>query len=396
MNKSLIVILGAVMLDAIGIGLIFPILPSLLRELAGALDVPLLFGATLAVYALMQFLFAPVLGVLSDKYGRRPVLLVSMAGAAIDYLVMAFTPYLSVLILGRVVAGITSANLAVATAYVTDISNEQERAGRFGLIHALFGVGFIIGPVLGGVLGEFWVRAPFLAAALLNGLNLLLAVFLLPESRQPNGGEWNLKTLNPFAPLKWAFSFSAILPFLAIYFVLNFVGQVYGTNWVLFTEDRFHWNTWAVGLSLAGFGVFHAGAQAFLVSPVARVFGARTTVAIGMVVESIALVVLAFAVSPWVVFALLPAFALAGVGMPALQSLISGKVDADRQGQLQGVQSSLTSLTAVFGPLIFSSVYFLSRESWNGAVWVLASGIYLICVGAMMLTRRQPEHEKKA
>lgn len=389
MNKAFAVILATVMLDAIGIGLIFPILPSLLRDLTGSSDVPLLYGGILAIYAFMQFAFSPILGVLSDKYGRRPVLLASTAGAVLDYLVMAFTPHLWVLVLGRAVAGITSANLAVATAYVTDISNSEERPGRFGYIHALFGIGFIVGPILGGVLGEYWVRAPFVAAAVLNALNLAMAYFFLPESRKPSGGAWDYKTLNPLRPLKWAFSFKAILPLVAIFFVINFVGQVYATDWVLFTEDRFKWDTWMVGLSLAGFGLFHAGAQAILVGPASKLFGAKKTVAIGICVEALALICLALAMQPWMVFALLPVFAVAGIGMPALQSVITSEVDEDKQGQLQGVLSSLTSLSAVFGPLIFSWVYFVSRESWNGSVWIFAAVLYMLCAGVVGMWMRR-------
>src|ERR1044071_6461905 len=171
MNKALVVILAAVTLDAVGIGLIFPILPALLRDVAHTAEVAPLFGLMLALYSAMQFLFSPVLGVLSDRYGRRPVLLVSLAGAAIDYLIMAFAPELWMLVLGRAIAGVTSANMAVATAYITDITTEDERAKRFGYFHAMFGIGFIIGPVIGGILGDIWVRAPFLVAAGLNAVN---------------------------------------------------------------------------------------------------------------------------------------------------------------------------------------------------------------------------------
>ena len=171
MNRPLVVILAAVTLDAVGIGLIFPILPRAARCRPSQRRRALL-GIMLALYSACQFLFSPILGVLSDRFGRRPVLLVSLAGAAIDYLIMAFAPELWMLVLGRAISGITSANMAVATAYITDISSEEERAKRFGLFHAMFGIGFIIGPVLGGVLGDYWVRAPFIAAALLNGTQL--------------------------------------------------------------------------------------------------------------------------------------------------------------------------------------------------------------------------------
>ncbi|HHB83638.1 MAG TPA: MFS transporter, partial [Devosia sp.] len=171
MNKALVIVLLSVTLDAIGIGLIFPILPSLLRELTGTVEVSVLYGGILAGYALMLFLFAPILGMLSDRFGRRPILLVAMGGAAIDYLIMAFAPNVEILIVGRLIAGMTAASMAVATAYITDITEENQRAKRFGYLGACFGIGFIVGPVLGGVLGELWLRAPFLAAAGLNLVN---------------------------------------------------------------------------------------------------------------------------------------------------------------------------------------------------------------------------------
>src|SRR6218665_1434329 len=263
LNKALVVILAAVTLDAVGIGLIFPILPALLRDVGHMTEVATLLGIMLALYSACQFLFSPVLGVLSDRFGRRPVLLVSLAGAAIDYLVMAFAPELWMLLVGRAIAGITSANMAVATAYITDISTEEERARRFGLFHAMFGIGFIIGPVLGGVLGDVWVRAPFIAAALLNGVNFALALFVLPESRKGTpGARFTWDTLNPFKPLKWALTFSALIPLMAIFVIMNFVGTMYGTIWALFGEDAFKFDGLMIGLSLGAYGIFHAGAQA--------------------------------------------------------------------------------------------------------------------------------------
>ncbi|MDE2394259.1 MAG: MFS transporter, partial [Burkholderiales bacterium] len=251
MNKALVVILLAVMLDSVGIGLVFPILPALLRDVEHSGDVTAALGAVLALYAACQFLFAPALGALSDRWGRRPVLLLSLAGAAVDYLAMAFAPQLWMLVLGRAIAGLTSANMAVATAYITDISTPQERARRFGLFHAMFGIGFVIGPVLGGALGDVWVRAPFIAAAAFNGLNFALALFVLPESRPGRrASRFELATLNPFASLGWAFGISALLPLIAIYVVMNFVGAMYGTVWALYGEDRFGWNGLTIGLSL--------------------------------------------------------------------------------------------------------------------------------------------------
>ncbi len=268
MNKALVVILAAVTLDAIGIGLIFPILPALLREVGHTDQIATLLGIMLALYSACQFLFAPVLGVLSDRFGRRPVLLVSLAGAAIDYVVMALAPELWMLVLGRAIAGVTSANMAVATAYITDISTEDERAKRFGLFHAMFGIGFIIGPIIGGLLGDVWVRAPFLVAAGLNAINFALALFVLPESRTgKKEARFTWETLNPFKPLAWALTFKALIPLIAIYVIMSFVGTVYGTSWAVYSEDVFEWSGLTIGLSLGAFGVFHALAQAFLTGP---------------------------------------------------------------------------------------------------------------------------------
>lgn len=389
MNKALIVILSAVTLDAIGIGLIFPILPRLLEDVAHTTEVSVLMGLLLALYAAMQFLFSPVLGVLSDRYGRRPVLLVSLAGAAIDYVVMAFAPELWLLVVGRAIAGITSANMAVATAYITDISAEDERARRFGYFHAMFGIGFIVGPVLGGILGDIWVRAPFLAAALLNGLNFALALFLLPESRSGQRGvKFSFDSLNPFRPLGWAFTFKALLPLMAIFVIMNFVGTMYGTVWALYGQDMFDWNGLTIGLSLGIFGLFHAGAQAFLTGPAAARLGERWALVLGMGFEVTALLIMGFATQGWILFALAPLFALGGIGMPALQSFTTRQVDSDNQGKLQGVLASLVSLASVFGPVFFSLVYFQLKPTWPGLVWIVGGALYLLALPLLLGIRR--------
>ena len=389
MNRALVVILAAVTLDAIGIGLIFPILPRLLEDVAHTHEVAALMGIMLALYSGMQFLFSPVLGVLSDRYGRRPVLLVSLAGAAIDYLVMAFAPELWMLVVGRAIAGITSANMAVATAYITDISAEDQRARRFGYFHAMFGIGFIIGPVIGGILGDIWVRAPFLVAAGLNALNFALALFVLPESRKGDASAtFDFAALNPFRPLGWALSFASLLPLMAIFVIMNFVGTMYGTVWALFGQDMFQWNGLMIGLSLGAFGLFHAGAQALLTGPAAARLGERWALVLGMACELTALVILGFAMQGWILFALAPLFALGGIGMPALQSLTTRQVDADNQGKLQGVLASLVSLSAVFGPLFFAYVYFMVQPTWPGLIWIVGGAVYLLALPLLLGIRR--------
>ncbi|HVY51545.1 MAG TPA: TCR/Tet family MFS transporter [Devosia sp.] len=392
MNRALFIILSTVTLDAIGTGLIFPILPKLLQSVTAVSDIAPYVGAMYSLFAVMQFLFMPVLGVLSDRFGRRPVLLIALAGASIDYTLLAFAPQLWMLFVGRAIAGLTAANMAIATAYITDITPEAQRAQRFGLFHAMFGVGFIVGPVLGGALGDYWVRAPFIAAAVLNSLNFVLALLALPESRPGRSdARLEIKALNPLIPLGWALRQPLLLPLIAMFFVLNFVGNMYGTVWALFGADAFQWNSLMVGLSLGGFGVLHAAVQAVLPGPVARRIGERNALLLGLVCESVGLLLTAAATQGWVVFAVLPLYALGGVGVPALQSLTTRQVDADRQGQLQGVLASIVSLASIFGPLFFAGVYFAIRDTWPGIIWSVGVAVYALALPLVFRIGRPPE-----
>ena len=389
MNKALIVILSTVSLDAIGAGLIFPILPDLLVEVTGSGDIGLLYGLILAVFAIMQFVFSPILGALSDRFGRRPVLLVSLAGALFDYLVMAFSPLGWVLVAGRALAGITSANMAVASAYITDISPAEQRAQRFGTVGAVMSLGFIIGPVIGGVLGAWWLRLPFLAAALFNGLNLLLALFVLPESRKASPGAFTFKELNPLAPLMWLWNFKSLLPLVTIFVVFGLVAAIPGTIWVLYGAERFGWDPVHTGLSLSVFGLSGALVQAFLVGPLSRRFGDVGTLMIGIAFDMLAYV-MAFANQSWMGYAVAPLFALGGVAMPALQSLVTSRVSDDQQGQLQGVLASLMSLAGVVGPVLTTAVFFSTKNIWIGTVWLVGVALYLLA-SPLLATAKSPK-----
>nr|WP_312363240.1 TCR/Tet family MFS transporter [Ensifer sp.] len=391
MTRPLIVIFLAIVLDAVGIGLIFPILPALLRQVAHTDNVAPYIGAMTALYAAMQFVFAPVLGALSDRLGRRPVLLISLAGAAVNYLLLAFAPNLVLLFVGRAIAGLTSANISVAMAYITDISPEEKRARRFGLFNAMFGIGFIIGPVIGGALGDTWLRLPFVAAAALNGLNLLLAFFMLPESRTPSREALDLSALNPLKPLRSVLAGRGLLPIVAIFFLFSATGEAYGTCWALWGSDTFQWNGLWIGLSLGTFGVCQTLAQAFLPGPAVRLFGARATILIGIAAVSAALVVMALARDSWMIFAIMPLFALGGIGVPALQVLATSKVDGGEQGQLQGVLASVVSLASIISPLAFSSLYFVVRAQWPGAIWLSVVAVYAIAVPLVFGLRLQPK-----
>ena len=388
MNKALIVILGTAALDAIGGGLIFPILPQLLKEVSPNGDISILYGVLLAVYAGMQFVFSPVLGALSDRYGRRPVMLISLAGAMLDYLLVALTPWGWVLVVGRTIAGLTSANMAVASAYIADITPEAQRAQRFGLVGAFMGVGFIIGPVLGGVLGAFWLRSPFLAAAVLNGLNFLVAMFILPETRARSNTPFDWKALNPLAPLVWLWSNKPLLPYMTVFVVFGLIAAVPGTIWVLYGADRFGWDPISIGTSLSIFGLCMAASQAGLTGWLSKRLGDMGTLMLGVAFDAVAYVLMGFATDGWMGFAITPLFALGGIAQPALQSLLSSQVGPDKQGELAGVSTSLQSLAGIAGPVICTTVYFSTRDVWLGTVWMVGAVLYALAAPLLVAVRR--------
>lgn len=385
------VILAIVTLDAIGISLVMPIVPGLLREVGHTGELGWRFGAFLSLYALMQFLCAPVLGALSDRFGRRPVLLVSVAGAAIDALFMAFAPSLWLLFVGRAIAGITGASTAVASAAIADLTPEHQRARWFGRMGACFGLGFIAGPAIGGVLGDHGVRLPFVAAAVLNGITFLVGLLVLRESRPPAlaAKPFDRGVLHPLAPLRWAAGVPALLPILGVFGVLVMVGEVAGTTWVLYGEDRFAWNATTVGLSLACFGLLHALVQGFVAGPVVERWGERAAIAIGTLADCTAYALIAFATQGWMALALLPLLCMGGIGQPALQATLSRRVGEAEQGRLQGALASLSSLASVVGPLVISSVYFAFRARFPGIVWLAGAVLYLLCL-PVMLRRSSP------
>lgn len=369
-TPSLFAIYLCVALDAMGIGLVFPILPALVQEVTHAAQVAPVIGVMAALYAAMQLVCAPVLGALSDRLGRRPVLLLSLAGACASYLLLACAHSLPLLLAGRAIAGLTGASLSVATAWLTDVTPEDQRAQRFGLLNAMFGAGFIAGPVLGGLLGEQGVRLPFIAAALLHGTNFVLAFTLLPESRRGGGPGPGRVVLNPLRPLAAVFSQRRLAPVVLTFFMLAASGEAYGVCWALWGADTFHWNGTWVGLSLGAFGLCQALVQVFAPGPASRWLGERGSVLAGIACACAALVAMAFIRQGWMVFAVVPLFALGSIGTPALQALASRQVDAGLQGQFQGVLASAISLASIIAPLGFSAFYYAVRADWPGAIWL--------------------------
>lgn len=292
-------------------------------------------------------------------------------------------PVLWVLYVGRIVAGITGATGAVAGACIADAASAGQRARRFGLLSACFGLGMILGPALGGLAGLAGARMPFVAAALANGVALLTALAWLPESRRGARAPWSWRALDPVRGLRQALGGRNLAGLLWVFLVMQMAGQVPGSLWVLYGQDRFHWDAATVGLSLAGFGALHALAQATLPGPLSARLGERGALAVGMAADAAGYVLLAFATQGWMAAPLLLLLASGGVGAPALQALLAARAGPGSQGQLQGAMNSLASIAAISGPLVFTALYAASAGGWTGWPWVAGAATYLLCVPAL-------------
>lgn len=379
------------LIDVTGFGVIIPVMPQLIEELLGVNDVSKAsqYGGWLTfAYAFMQFLFAPVLGNLSDKYGRRPVLLFSLFGFGIDYLLLSFAPTIAWLFLGRLIAGVTGASFTTASAYIADISTPENRAQNFGMIGAAFGLGFIIGPLLGGLLGELGPRVPFIVAACLALLNWLYGYFVLPESldkehRRPF--EW--KRANPLGSLLQLRKYPAAGGLIGSFVLIYLAAHAVQSNWSFFNMERFKWTPKMIGISLGVIGVLVGAVQGGLVRVVNPRLGNERSVYIGLGLYALGLLLFAFASESWMMFVFLVPYCLGGIAGPALQSIISGHVPPNEQGELQGALTSLMSATSIVGPLMMTNlfayfthkeapVYFPGASFLLGAVFMLASAIW--------------------
>ncbi|WP_025198293.1 TCR/Tet family MFS transporter, partial [Brucella pinnipedialis] len=254
---------------------------------------------------------------------------------------------------------------------------------HFGLMSACFGVGMVAGPVAGGLLGAISLHAPFLAAAVLNGLNLLLGCFLMQESHKGERRPMPLRAFNPVSSFRWARGMTIVAALMTVFFIMQLVGQVPAALWVIFGEDRFRWSATMIGLSLAVFGILHALAQAFVTGPATKRFGEKQAIIAGMAADALGYVLLAFATRGWMAFPIMILLASGGIGMPALQAMLSRQVDDDHQGQLQGSLAALTSLTSIIGPLIVTAIYAASASTWNGLAWIVGAALYLVCLPAL-------------
>jgi DHA1 family tetracycline resistance protein-like MFS transporter len=378
------------LIDVTGLGLIIPVMPKLIGTLTGGdVSAASRWGGLLGfAYAIMQFICAPVIGNLSDRYGRRPVLLLSLLGFGIDYIFLSLAPTIGWLFVGRIIAGITGASFTTASAYIADVSTPENRAKNFGLIGAAFGLGFIIGPAIGGLLGDFGARVPFMVSAGLCLLNTLYGYFVLPESLPvENRRPFSWKRANPMGPVLLLARFPAIGGLVGSLMLVYIAAHAIQSNWTFFTIAQFGWDSKMIGYSLAMFGVLIAITQGVLTRIINPKIGNEKSVYLGLGLYSAGMLLLAFAQYSWQAFAIMVPYCLGGIAGPALQSIITGHVPRNQQGELQGSLTSIMSLTSIIGPLVMTgifahytrpgaAVHFPGAPFLLGATLLLASSIW--------------------
>ena len=389
-------ILMTVVLDAMGIGLIMPVMPDLIQEVESAgLSTAAVWGGVLTtIFAAMQFLFGPAVGNLSDRYGRRPVLLFSLVIMAFHYVLMALAGTIWLLIVGRIIGGITAATQSTSAAYMADISKPDEKAANFGLVGAAFGVGFVLGPLLGGILAEYGTRAPFWAAALLAAANAVFGYYVLPETvtdriRRPF--EW--RRANPLGAFKNIGRLPGLKRLMLITFVYTIAFFVYPGVWAYFGAERFDWSPGMIGLSLAIFGIGIAVVQGLLMKPILNRIGERNAVILGLSIDVLAFIMLGFVTNGWIALALTPLTAFGSIAGPALQGIMSRTASDDQQGELQGTTTSINAVATIVAPLIVTQTfwYFTAPENpfyLPGAPFLLSAVLTVGCIIVFMQTPR--------
>ncbi|MBP2238613.1 DHA1 family tetracycline resistance protein-like MFS transporter [Sinorhizobium kostiense] len=396
-QRGLAVVFLILLLDIMGIAIIVPVLPSYLRELTGA-DVgeaAIDGGWLLLVYSAMQFLFAPLIGNLSDRFGRRPVLLASVLTFAIDNLICALATSYWMLFVGRILAGVSGASFGTAAAFIADVSDDGNRARNFGLIGIAFGTGFALGPVVGGLLGELGPRVPFYGAAGLSFVNFVVAIFLLPETLgATNRRRFEWRRANPLGALKQMRRYSGIGRVCLAFFLLWLAHAVYPAVWSFVSSHRYGWSEGQIGLSLGIFGVGGAFVMALVLPRVVSRLGERRTATLGLVFTGLGMVGYAAAWEGWMVYVVIVATALESLAEPPLRSIASVHVPPTAQGELQGALTSISSMTTILGPLLFTQIfaYFTSHSTayaYSGAPYAVAACLIAGAL-AVFLFRVQP------
>lgn len=380
-------VLATLAIDALGFGIVVPVVPDLVLRLS---DLPpsaaaVWTGALLAAFSAMQFLCAPLLGALSDRYGRRPVLLLSLAGVCANYLMLAWAPSLAWLFVGRLIAGATSANVSAATAYIADVTPPQLRAQRFGLVGAMFGLGFVLGPAVGGLLGAYGLRLPFLAAAGLAGVNVLYGVFVLPESLAPERRRaFAWRRANPVGTLGAVAADPTFRRLAVAWCCAWFALGAIQSSFVLANDVRLGWSTWQNGMALAAFGVGSALVQGLVVRRLVPWVGERRAALMGYTLAAFAYLLFAFAVRGWIVYAGIAVQSLGAVSGPAVQAMVSARAGPDRQGEVQGALASLQGLTAIVSPLAAGWLFeAFAPRGLPGAPFLLSALAYGVAFAAV-------------
>jgi DHA1 family tetracycline resistance protein-like MFS transporter len=395
-------IVVVLLIDMIGFGIIIPVMPGLIQELTGSsVSTAAQYGGwMLAAYAITQFFCAPIIGGLSDRFGRRPVLLASLFGFAVDYLFLAFAPSIGWLFVGRVVAGMMGASFVAANAYMADISTPENRAKNFGLIGATFGLGFIIGPVIGGFLGEFGPRTPFLVTAGLTLLNWLYGFFVLPESlKEENRRRFDWKRANPVGTVLSVWQYKVVAGLFVALALLYISAHAVQSNWAYYTIEKFQWTTGMIGVSLGVVGLVFVVVQGGLIRVILPKLGQQRTVYAGLVLYAIGFMLYAVANQSWMMYAVTVVYCMGGIAGPALQGIMSSAVPANAQGELQGAFASVMSMTSVVGPPLMNGIfswfsssaapfYFPGAAMALGAVLTIVS--YLLARATFNGTRSVP------
>ena len=398
MNKRLAItfILISVMLDSMGIGLIMPVMPELIQEVEGeGIGAAAVWGGVLAtIFAAMQFLFGPTLGSLSDRFGRRPILIGSLVVMAFSYVLMALALSITFLLVARIIGGIMAATQATSAAYMADISKPEEKAANFGLIGAAFGVGFVLGPMIGGMLAEYGTRAPFWAAACLAAANAVFGFFVLPETvtdkiRRPF--QW--RRANPLGAFRNIGALPGLKRLLLITFVYTIAFFVYPGVWAYFGAERFGWSPGMIGLSLGLFGVGIAIVQGALIRPILRRIGDRKAVILGLSLDVVAFLALGFVTNGWVALALTPLTALGSIAGPALQGIMSRSAADDQQGELQGTVTSINAVATILAPLMVTQTFWYFTDGGGpvyapGAPFLLSALLTVFCIMVFVQTPR--------
>jgi len=398
-DHAIVFIAITLLLDTIGFGLIAPVLPTLLTQITGeGVGRAAIHGGYLSfLYAAMQFLWAPVLGNLSDRFGRRPVLLFSIGALGVDYLIMGSAPTLGWLFLGRAISGIAGASFTPAYAYVADVSPPERRAQSFGVVSAMFGLGFIIGPALGGLLGHFGPRAPFFAAAALALINLCYGIFVLPESLAPERRRpFDWKRANPFGTFRQMKRHPVVLGLLGALFLWMVANQVFPSTWSFYTKLRFGWSEAMIGGSLALVGAVMVTSQMTVLRLLVPRLGERKVALLGITIAAIGYAGFASATAGWMMFAWLATWFFGAIVFPVTNALMSHRIGAEAQGELQGAVAGLASLAAIVGPLLMTQLFgrFTAPTApahVPGAAFLAASVLTWICLGVYWSSTRAPD-----